>query len=147
MKTLLRLGWAKRGAPTHRAFKLPGAHAAFSEFVERCDRYAPCTVDGGPPEGSSTLWLCDRSPGSKVFSSEQLADKLSAVRDGGTQQLEIVIGPPDGYDAQQITQLKPNLRWSFGPLTLPHELAAVIAAEQFYRAWTILKREPYHLGH
>jgi 23S rRNA (pseudouridine1915-N3)-methyltransferase len=32
-------------------------------------------------------------------------------------------------------------------MTLPHELAAVVAAEQIYRAFTILHRQPYHSGH
>ncbi len=32
-------------------------------------------------------------------------------------------------------------------MTLAHELAAVVVAEQLYRAFTILKGLPYHLGH
>jgi 23S rRNA (pseudouridine1915-N3)-methyltransferase len=33
---------------------------------------------------------------------------------------------------------------SLGPQTLAHELAQVVLAEQLYRAWTILRGEPYH---
>jgi 23S rRNA (pseudouridine1915-N3)-methyltransferase len=38
------------------------------------------------------------------------------------------------------------VRWSLGALTLPHELARVVVAEQLYRAGTILRGEPYHRG-
>lgn len=37
-----------------------------------------------------------------------------------------------------------SLRMSFGPITLPHNLARVVLLEQVYRAFKIIKREPYH---
>jgi 23S rRNA (pseudouridine1915-N3)-methyltransferase len=36
---------------------------------------------------------------------------------------------------------------SFGAITLPHELARAVLAEQIYRALTILAGHPYHSGH
>jgi 23S rRNA (pseudouridine1915-N3)-methyltransferase len=35
-------------------------------------------------------------------------------------------------------------RLALAPWTLPHELARLVLAEQFYRAGTIVRREPYH---
>ena len=119
------------------------------EYVRRIGRQAPCSVAGGlpAPAADSRLWLLDRSRGAEVLSSEQLAAKLGRLRDEGTRVLDILIGGPDGFPPEALSRLRPALRWSFGPLTLPHELAAVVAAEQVYRAFTILSGAPYHLGH
>ena len=35
-------------------------------------------------------------------------------------------------------------RWSLGPLTLPHMLVRLVAAEQLYRAAAMLANHPYH---
>ena len=66
---------------------------------------------------------------------------------GGIKELFIAIGPPDGWNEADIALMKPDIFWSFGPMTLPHELACVVASEQAYRAFTILKKLPYHCGH
>jgi 23S rRNA (pseudouridine1915-N3)-methyltransferase len=81
------------------------------------------------------------------MTSEALSRELQKCMNSGIQELQIVIGGPDGFTAQALEQMAPALRWSFGPMTLPHELAAVVAAEQIYRAFTILHRQPYHSGH
>lgn len=56
----------------------------------------------------------------------------------------LVIGGSEGLDPSLLTRAQ--ARWSLGPLTLPHELARVVVFEQLYRAFTILRGEPYHKG-
>jgi 23S rRNA (pseudouridine1915-N3)-methyltransferase len=60
------------------------------------------------------------------------------------RSLSFVIGGSAGLDAALITRA--NASWSLGPLTFPHELARIIVLEQLYRAFTILRGEPYHKG-
>jgi 23S rRNA (pseudouridine1915-N3)-methyltransferase len=50
-----------------------------------------------------------------------------------------VIGGPYGTALERCDE-----RLSFGPITLPHQLARVVLLEQLYRAHKILAREPYH---
>ncbi len=58
--------------------------------------------------------------------------------------LAFMIGGSTGLDPGLLAGA--DHRWSLGPLTLPHELARVVVAEQLYRAGTILRGEPYHKG-
>lgn len=53
-----------------------------------------------------------------------------------------VIGGP--YGLSEKIRSRADMLMSLGPMTLPHELAAVILMEQLYRAQTILKGHPYH---
>ncbi|OIO09141.1 MAG: hypothetical protein AUJ52_06960 [Elusimicrobia bacterium CG1_02_63_36] len=137
----MRLEWLKPGAPARKAFRLPGAGELYREYASRIARYCAFETTGSPAE-DGIVWTCD--PRGKTLSSEALAERLRGARDGGAKSLSIRVGGPDGLAQGGIL---PALCWSFGPMTMPHELAAVVAAEQLYRAWTILGGEPYHLGH
>ncbi|MGA2470128.1 MAG: 23S rRNA (pseudouridine(1915)-N(3))-methyltransferase RlmH [Solirubrobacteraceae bacterium] len=53
--------------------------------------------------------------------------------------LAFVIGGAFGLELGRATH-----RLSFGPLTLPHQLARVVLLEQLYRAHKIIAGEPYH---
>jgi 23S rRNA (pseudouridine1915-N3)-methyltransferase len=55
------------------------------------------------------------------------------------------IGGSDGFSEE--ARHHAGFTLSLGKMTLPHELARVVLVEQLYRAFTILKRHPYHLGH
>ncbi len=83
--------------------------------------------------------------------STELAERISAQRSSGRQLGIFAIGPADGWSeaARTATRAAPQdaLLLSLGPMTLPHELARVLLAEQLYRACTILAGHPYHCGH
>lgn len=78
----------------------------------------------------------------KETSSEELATKLDSYALSGESQLVFVIGGSDGV-TKEIKQ-KATERISFGPITLPHNLARVVLLEQIYRAFKISRGEPYH---
>jgi 23S rRNA (pseudouridine1915-N3)-methyltransferase len=50
-----------------------------------------------------------------------------------------IVGGPYGLDLEGVDR-----RLSFGPMTLPHQLARVVLLEQLYRGHKILAGEPYH---
>jgi len=80
--------------------------------------------------------------GGKSLSSEGLAELLRHVRDAGSKTLALVVGGPDGLAADLLARATHKV--SFGPITLPHQLARIVLAEQLYRAATILAGHPYH---
>jgi 23S rRNA (pseudouridine1915-N3)-methyltransferase len=79
------------------------------------------------------------------LSSEELAGFLREHQDRNPAPLVIAIGPADGFSEE--LRRKADFLFSFGKMTLAHELARVVLLEQVYRAFTILKGHPYHLGH
>jgi len=79
--------------------------------------------------------------GGEPWSSEMLAERLDGWRADG-RNTSLIIGGAVGLGSAVITRA--DLSWSLGPLTLPHELARVVVAEQLYRSATILRGEPYH---
>ncbi len=81
----------------------------------------------------------------KALSSEDWAAWIGQQRDGGQQFVVVAVGPADGWS--EAARKRANLLVSLGPMTLPHELARVVASEQIYRAFTILAGHPYHSGH
>ena len=77
------------------------------------------------------------------WTSTELARRLGTW-ETEARPLAFLIGGSTGLDAGLVAEA--DHRWSLGPLTLPHELARVVVAEQLYRAGTILRGEPYHKG-
>lgn len=75
-------------------------------------------------------------------SSEALAEKLDTLAVRGVSHVVFVIGGSDGV-AEDVRN-RASERMSFGPITLPHNLARVVLLEQLYRACKINRGEPYH---
>lgn len=79
--------------------------------------------------------------GGRELSSEDIADRL---RDAAFTHpvVDFVIGGSLGLSAE--VKSRADLRMSFGPITLPHQLARVVLLEQIYRAFKINAGETYH---
>jgi 23S rRNA (pseudouridine1915-N3)-methyltransferase len=80
--------------------------------------------------------------GGKLIGSRDFARHLGQRRDAGAQAAALVIGGADGLAAS--VRDAASLVLSFGAMTFPHQLARIMAAEQIYRAITILSAHPYH---
>lgn len=127
---------------------------ACAEYSKRLEGYCKLSVrevpDSNMAQEAALILdaLPERAPvivldiAGKPTSSEQLARTIEDYTVGGTSHLVFVIGGSDGLTPE--VKARAALRMSFGPLTLPHNLARVVLLEQVYRAFKIIKGEPYH---
>lgn len=60
----------------------------------------------------------------------------------GRSDIAFVVGGSDGVS--DAVRARADEMLSFGPITLPHNLARVVLLEQLYRAQKISRGEPYH---
>ena len=93
------------------------------------------------PGGAFVVALDERG---RSFSSETFAIRLAQERDHGRGSFALVIGGPDGLSEELMGEA--SLKIAFGAMTWPHQFARFMAAEQLYRAVTILTGHPYHRG-
>jgi 23S rRNA (pseudouridine1915-N3)-methyltransferase len=80
----------------------------------------------------------------KQWSSPRLAEWLDELAVRGSPGAAFVIGGAYGLSDEILSRARHQL--SLSAMTLPHELARLVLAEQLYRAGTILRGEPYHKG-
>ena len=136
--------------------KSPAAESLTLDYIARATRLVPTSApifDSEP----ALLAAAERQPGraaahlllfdsrGDALTSEDFARYLGRLRDDGTQRLVLAIGPADGWSPAARSRAYRTL--SLGRMTLPHELARAVVAEQIYRALTILAGHPYHSGH
>jgi 23S rRNA (pseudouridine1915-N3)-methyltransferase len=78
----------------------------------------------------------------KQYSSVNFADFLQKKMNAGTKQLVFVIGGPYGFSAAVYQKAEGKI--SLSKMTFSHQMIRLFIIEQMYRAFTILKNEPYH---
>jgi 23S rRNA (pseudouridine1915-N3)-methyltransferase len=133
--------------------KEPAIQSLTDEYLKRIGRYLPVEgvslkdeaalkALGGSKTRPYTILLDSRG---KPWSSEELAKFIGDHQDRNPQPLVFAIGPANGFSDE--ARKSASLVLSLGNMTLAHELARVVLLEQIYRALTILKGHPYHLGH
>ena len=135
--------------------KEPTIQALTDEYLKRLTRYAETegtvlkdesallALSGPHARTKHVLVLLDAK--GKQLSSQELAKFLSEHQDRNPLPLLFAVGPANGFSDE--SRQAASLLLSLGKMTIAHELARLVLLEQLYRAFTILKGHPYHLGH
>ena len=137
--------------------KEPAIVALTDEYLKRISRYAEVAgitlkdeaailslASGERQKNKERHKLVLLDSRGKQFSSQELAEFLEREQVNATPLL-FAVGGSDGFSEE--ARHNAGVMLSLGKMTLPHELARVVLVEQLYRAFTILKNHPYHLGH
>ena len=90
---------------------------------------------------TSTVIACDLA--GREMTSEEFSAMLGAYALAGRSDIVFLIGGPTGLAPQALKRA--DDRVCFSKMTFPHQLMQVILLEQVYRAFKILRNEPYHL--
>ena len=129
------------------------ARVGMDEYLKRLRRYATCqhhilrrgdATEVGPivdAQRASSIHIVLDERGQSLTSS-QLSKRVQQWQLDAFKQVRCFIGGADGHPPAIREQADVVLQLS--SFTLQHELAAVVLLEQIYRAYTILRNEPYH---
>ena len=135
------------------------AREAVDEYLGRIGRYCPVERrdvkragdDQAAAEGERLLKAAAAGPADRIVALDPAGEALDSAgwaalvggsADEGTRRLVFLVGGASGLSADVRRAARRTV--SLGPQTLSHELSQVVLAEQLYRAWTIIRGEPYH---
>jgi 23S rRNA (pseudouridine1915-N3)-methyltransferase len=138
--------------------------AAIAEYEDRASRYWKLDVlevDEGVKGGGSEPARVRAAEAERILARVPAElDVIALTREGkgmtsrtlsrdlqeralhASPGVAFVIGGAFGLDASVLERARTRL--SLSPMTLPHEMARLVLAEQLYRAGTIARGEPYH---
>ncbi|TDN85215.1 23S rRNA (pseudouridine1915-N3)-methyltransferase [Salegentibacter sp. 24] len=91
-------------------------------------------------QNSDFIILLDEN--GKEFSSEKFSVFIQKRLNSGLKQLIFIIGGPYGFS--EMVYNRADTKISLSQMTFSHQMVRLFFTEQLYRAFTILKNEPYH---
>lgn len=130
--------------------KLTYARSGWDEYWQRLKHYHDLRVTHIADKHNDAEHILEAAGSSykialeiegQEFSSPALAQFLEKRALDG-REISLLIGGPDGLP--ETVRTAADFQWSFGRLTLPHDLAMVTLLEALYRASTINGGQPYH---
>lgn len=89
---------------------------------------------------SEEVWLLDEK--GLEMSSVELSEFLQKKMNSGIKGLNFVVGGPYGFS--DTVYSRANGKISLSKMTFSHQMVRMFFLEQLYRAFTIIKGEPYH---
>jgi 23S rRNA (pseudouridine1915-N3)-methyltransferase len=132
---------------------LPWAKAAAEDYLTRLERHQRIqwtTIKEGP-EAVVTKRMLEASQDSlrvvldergTHLGSRPLAQWVQRQELAGIKRVSLLIGGANGHHEE--LRAAAQEKWALSKFTLQHEVALVVLLEQIYRAYTIIRGEPYH---
>ncbi len=129
--------------------KEPYLVAAEADYVKRLRPYCTLAVHEAKDEGgllgaipdSAHVYAFDER-GELVTSEDVAALLADEAGHGGGAPVAFAIGGADGHG--DATRARARRLFAFGRMTIAHRLVRIVVLEQLYRAFTIVRGEPYH---
>ena len=140
---------------------------AISEYLKRLSRYCKINIvevqdektpDNAPPaieeqikkkEADRILQNLDTNANvcvlaikGKRYSSEGFSEYIGKLGVQGVNHIQFIIGGSLGLHESVLSRADSDI--SFSDMTFPHQMMRVILLEQIYRAYRIMRGEPYH---
>lgn len=134
------------------------------DYILRINRYAKCSVIEIPDvknRGKISINELRKAESEKIlskisekdeiilldekgknFNSVEFADFINKYNMRANIQPVFIVGGAWGFDDKLIKKAK--LKISLSKMTFSHQIVRVLFAEQLYRAFTIIRNEPYH---
>lgn len=126
------------------------ARSLVDEYVARISHYADAEVTELRETSDASLRKLKLVPGATIvlvdaggkhFDSARFASWIGGLRNRGARELVFLCGDAVGFPEAVRQRAEQSI--SLSALTMSHELARVMLAEQVYRAFTILAGHPY----